>query len=250
MFTERQGSHSYLDGAEHFLIGKLLECITYWIDTFQMMATFCFRIRNDGKVYRLHNGELKAIYTAPEPEIYAVAVRENALYVATSPNGKVYRVDPNDGKATVFYDPKQAYIWALLFADNGDLLVATGVEGKLFRVNAKGEGKLFFTAPENHVRSLAMKRDGTILAGGSGKGRIYEVRSDGAAHALYDSALIEISSIYVDDKGIGWAAGVSNTLPSSAPTKPTKTTPPLLPWARFTAGFRRSARRVEQRGRP
>ena len=122
-----------------------------------------FGTGNDGKVYRLRNGELKAIYTAPEPEIYAVAVRENALYVATSPNGKVYRVDPNDGKATVFYDPKQAYIWALLFADNGDLLVATGVEGKLFRVNAKGEGKLFFTAPENHVRSLAMKRDGTTV---------------------------------------------------------------------------------------
>src|SRR5437868_5557494 len=89
-----------------------------------------FGTGNDGKVYRLRNGELKAIYTAPEPEIYAVAFRDNALYVATSPNGKVYRVDPNDGKAATFYDPKQAYIWALDFADNGDLLVATGVEGK------------------------------------------------------------------------------------------------------------------------
>src|SRR5205823_4643994 len=141
-------------------------------------------------------------------------------------NGKVYRIDPdhgpNDGKATVFYDPKQAYIWALQFTDSGDLLVATGVEGKLFRVTPKGEGKMLFTAPENHVRSLALKKDGTILAGGSGKGRIYEIRADGAAHALYDSALTEISSIYVDDKGIGWAAGVANTLPASAPAKPAK----------------------------
>jgi hypothetical protein len=181
-----------------------------------------FGTGNSGKVYRLRNGELKAIYTAPEPEVYALAFRDNALYAATSPNGKVYRVDPNDGKATVFYDPKQAYIWALQLTDNGDLLVATGVEGKLFRVTPKGEGKLLFTAPENHVRSLALKKDGTILAGGSGKGRIYEVRADGAAHALYDSALTEISTIYVDDKGIGWAAGVANTLPTSAPAKPAK----------------------------
>jgi hypothetical protein len=181
-----------------------------------------FGTGNDGKLYRLRNGELKAIYTAPEPEVYALAFRDNAIYAATSPNGKVYRVDPNDGKATVFYDPKQAYIWALQFTSSGDLLVATGVEGKLFRVTPKGEGKVLFTAPESHVRSLALKKDGTILAGGSGKGRIYEVRGDGAAHALFDSALTEISTIYVDDKGIGWAAGVANTLPTSAPAKPAK----------------------------
>src|SRR5437762_12380259 len=181
-----------------------------------------FGTGNDGKVYRLRNGELKAIYTAPEPEIYAIAFRDNALYVASSPNGKIYRVDPNDGKATPFYDPKQAYIWALDFAPNGDLLAATGVEGKLFRVTPKGEGKVLFTAPETHVRCMAFKKDGTILAGGSGKGRIYEIRPDGASHALYDSPLSEISTIYVDDNGIGWAAGASSSIPSSATATTTK----------------------------
>src|SRR4029077_6090204 len=74
-----------------------------------------FGTGNDGKVYRLRGTELKAIYTAPEPEIYAVAFREGALYVGTSPNGKIYRVDPESGKATTFFEPKQAYIWALQF---------------------------------------------------------------------------------------------------------------------------------------
>ncbi|MCU1246280.1 MAG: hypothetical protein JWN02_2190, partial [Acidobacteria bacterium] len=182
-----------------------------------------FGTGNDGKVYRLRGTELKLIYTASEPEIYALAFRDGALYVGTSPNGKVYRVDPNDGKGSAFYDPKQAYIWALEPLPNGDLAVATGVEGKLFEVTPKGEGKLLFDAPETHIRSLAARKDGTILAGGSGKGRIYEVRPDGTAHALYDSTLSEISSIYIDPNGVGWAAGVSNTLPSSAPPKSTKT---------------------------
>jgi hypothetical protein len=184
-----------------------------------------FGTGNEGRVYRLRGGELKPFYTAGEPEIYALAFHDDALYVASSPNGKVYRVDPNDGKATVFYDPKQAFIWAIDFAPNGDLLVATGVEGKLFRVTPKGEGKLLFTAPETHVRSLALKSDGTILAGGAGKGRIYEIRPDGAAHALYDSPLSEISTIYIDDKGIGWAAAASSTLPASAPATPAKAKP-------------------------
>jgi hypothetical protein len=178
-----------------------------------------FGTGNEGKVYRLRGTELKAIYTAPEPEVYAVAFHEGAVYVGSSPNGKVYRVDPNDGKATVFYDPKQAYIWAMEFLPNGDLAVATGVDGKLFRVTPKGEGKVLFDSPETHLRCLAVKKDGTLLAGGSAKGRIYEIRPDGGAHALYDSPLSEISSIYVDANGIGWASAASNVLPSAAPVK-------------------------------
>src|SRR3954469_1643477 len=184
-----------------------------------------FGTGNQGKVYRLHGTELKAIYTAPEPEIYAVAFHDGALYAGTSPNGKVYRIDPNDGKATVFYDPKQAYIWAMAFLPNGDLAVATGVDGKLFRVTPKGEGKLLFDSPETHLRSLGVKKDGTIFAGGSAKGRIYEIRPDGSAHALYDSALSEISSIYVDANGVGCASAASNVLPSTAPVKATPTKP-------------------------
>jgi len=184
-----------------------------------------FGTGNEGKVYRLRGTELKAIYTAAEPEIYAVAFHDGALYAGTSPNGKVYKIDPNDGKATVFYDPKQAYIWAMAFLPNGDLAVATGVDGKLFRVTPKGEGKLLFDSPETHLRSLGVKKDGTILAGGSAKGRIYEIRPDGAAHALYDSSLSEISSIYVDASGIGWASAASNVLPSTAPVKATPAKP-------------------------
>jgi hypothetical protein len=172
---------------------------------------------NDGKIYRLRGETLKLLYTAPEPEIYAVAFRDNALYVGSSPNGKIYRVDPESGAQTVFFDPKQAYIWAITLLDNGDLAVATGVEGKLFRVTPKGEGKVLYDSADTHIRSVAQRKDGSILAGGSGKGRIYEIARDGSARALFDSPLNEISAIYVDSSGIGWAAGVSNVLPSSAP---------------------------------
>lgn len=182
-----------------------------------------FGTGNDGKVYRLRGTDLKLVYTANEPEIYALAFHDGALYAASSPNGKIYRINPEDGKATTFFDPKQAYVWALAFAPNGDLLIATGVEGKLFRVSAKGEGKVVFTAPETHVRCLALKNDGTILAGGSGKGRIYEIRPDGTSRALYDSPLSEISTIYVDANGIGWAAGASSALPATAPAAKAKT---------------------------
>lgn len=176
-----------------------------------------FGTGNDGKVYRLRGEELKLLFTAPEPEVYAVAFHNGALLAATSPNGKVYRVSPENGTHSLFFDPKQAYIWALEVLDGGDVAVATGVEGQLFRVNAKGEGKLLYDASDTHIRSLARRKDGSLLAGASGKGRIYSISRDGNAIALFDSPLNEIASVHVDANGTGWAAAVSNVLPSSAP---------------------------------
>ncbi|MEO6259871.1 MAG: hypothetical protein ABIP63_05945, partial [Thermoanaerobaculia bacterium] len=178
-----------------------------------------FGTGNDGKVYRLRGTELKLLYTAPEPEIYALTFHDGALYAGSSPNGKVYRINPADGKATAFYDPKQAYIWAMDALPGGDLLVATGVEGKLFRITSAGQGKVFFDSPETHLRSMAVRKDGSILVGGAAKARIYEIRADGGAHALFDSPLSEISALYVDANGVGWAAAASNVLPTSAPAK-------------------------------
>jgi outer membrane protein assembly factor BamB len=185
-----------------------------------------FGTGNDGKIYRLRGTELKLLFTAPEPEIYAVTFKDGAIYAGSSPNGKVYRVDPESGGQTTFFDPKQAYIWALQPLRNGDLAVATGVEGQLFVVNGKGEGKVFYDSPDTHIRSLAEKANGNLLAGASGKGRIYEITPTGAAHALFDSPLNEISSLFVDANGTGWAAAASNVLPSSAPAKPAQGTKP------------------------
>lgn len=178
-----------------------------------------FGTGNDGKIYRLRGNDLKLLFTAPEPEIYAVAFKDGALYAGSSPNGKVYRVDPESGAQTVFFDPKQAYIWALQPLRNGELAIATGVEGQLFVVGANGQGKVLYDSPDTHIRSIAEKPNSNLLAGASGKGRIYEITPTGASHALFDSPLNEISSIFVDANGVGWASAASNVLPSSAPAK-------------------------------
>ncbi|HEX8251827.1 MAG TPA: hypothetical protein VF846_01675, partial [Thermoanaerobaculia bacterium] len=183
-----------------------------------------FGTGNDGKIYRLRGDKLEVLYTAPEPEIYALTYVNGALLAGTSPNGKVYRIDPNSGAQTVFFDPKQAYIWAIE-PTGSEVLVATGVDGKLFRVDAKGTGTVLYDSPDTHIRSLGVRKDGVVLAGASGKGRIYQIARDGSAIALFDSPLNEITAIYVDANGTGWASGVSNVLPSSAPAAKTQAKP-------------------------
>jgi sugar lactone lactonase YvrE len=210
--------------------GPAVEKIASFTDPFVLSqvadgtGTRYFGTGNDGKVYRLRGKELKLLYTAPEPEIYALAFSGGALYVGSSPSGKIYRVDPASGAGTEFYDPKEAYIWAIEPLREGGFAVATGVEGKLHKVTAAGKGSVLFDAPEYHLRAIATAAGGKLLVGGSGEGRIYEVGPTGSGRALYDSALTEISSIWFDAKsGRAWASGVGNVLPTAAPVKSTKT---------------------------
>lgn len=174
---------------------------------------------NEGKVYQLSEGTVREIFDAPEPEIYAMAWHRGQLLVASSPNGKVYRVDPASKKSSVFFAPEAGYIWSLASAGDA-LLVATGTEGKLFRVTPEGKSTVLYDAPELHIRSVAVLPDGRVWAGGSGEGRIYEISSSGVGRALYDSALTEISALHFDrTSGFGWAAAASSALPTAAPPK-------------------------------
>ncbi len=174
---------------------------------------------NGGRIYRLKDKKLELLYTAAEPEIYAVALSGGKLYAGSSPNGKIYEIDPKSGAAKEYFDPKQAYIWALAPMPDGSLLAGTGIEGKIFRISG-GKGDLFYDAPEMHIRSLAVAGPNRVLAGGAGEGRIYEIDARGVGRALYDSTYSEITAVYFDAKsGTAWAAGVTTTLPTTAPAR-------------------------------
>ncbi len=174
---------------------------------------------NDGRVYRISDGETKPLFKAAEPEVYALAFSRGSLFVGTSPYGKIYRVDPATGSSSVFFDPQEAYIWAIVPLADGSLVAGTGVEGRVWKISADGQGAVLFDAPETHIRALAAS-GARILAGGAGEGRIYELGTSPGGRALFDSDFTEITTVWVDPSGIGWAAGVSSTLPASAPPKP------------------------------
>ena len=181
-----------------------------------------FGTGNDGNVYRLRKGGLELLTKLEEPEIYAMAWHDGSVYAASSPYGKVYRIDPGSGDARVWFDPDDAYIWSLQFASDGSLLAATGLPGKLYRIDRNGKSEALFDAPESHLRSLAIRPDGVIIVGGSGEGRIYEVRGKNKARALFDSDLTEISALVSDPAtGVVWAAAVTNALPTTPPAQPT-----------------------------
>lgn len=175
---------------------------------------------NDGRVLQVdRKGEVTELFAAPEPEVFAVWVDpDGTIFAGTSPRGKVYRIPPGGAgeggaKAEVYFDPGQTYIWDLARAADGSLLVATGTEGKLFRVRSAGasaDASLLYDSDDAHMRRLEPLPDGSVLVGTAGEGLILRIAPDGSARTLYDADQPEVVALATAPDGTSYAALVAS----------------------------------------
>lgn len=165
-----------------------------------------------GRLYRVTpNGQATSIWTAPQPEIFALAVNSrNEIFVGTSPDGRVWKIAGT--QVSEFYDPTSKYIWALAFAPDGSLFVATGDNGRIHRVSPGGQGEIWYETGQSHVTSLAVDARGRLIAGTEPNGIIYRVESKDRAFVLYDSPLPEIRSLVAMPDGSIYAAALGGSL--------------------------------------
>jgi WD40 repeat protein len=170
------------------------------------------------------DGKTSVIFEPKELQVQSlVADRNGVIYAATSPDGKVYRIEHHpatakqqpgpdstsasaDWTATMFFDPRTKYIWALALDREDHLYVATGDHGEIYRVDDKGNGSLFFDSDEAHIRALAFDAQGNLIAGSDGSGLIYRISPQGKAFVLYSAPKKEITALAIDGKGNIYAA--------------------------------------------
>ena len=197
------------------------------------------------RVYQINaKCEAKAIFEPQELQVQALVGAPNGvIYAATSPDGKVYKLEPRGGEAnrkksdkneaapvswasSVYFDPGTKYIWDLQLDENGFLYVATGDHGEIYRVGPNGEHSLFFKSDEVHIRVLAMDHKGNLIAGSDGSGLVYRISPAGEGFVLYSAPKKEITALAVDEAGNIYAAGAGekrggSPAPASATAVPT-----------------------------
>ena len=155
------------------------------------------------------DGALSTFFDSAELEVHALArAPGGGLYVGTSPDGRIYKVDAA-GKSTPFFDPDDKYIWALAVDAKGIVYAATGDKGVIYRITPDGKGEVFYRTKATHVRTLFAAADGTVLAGTESPGRVFRVTSDGAGFLLLDSGLQEISALRPGPGGVVYAAALT-----------------------------------------
>ena len=177
------------------------------------------------RIFRITpDGQSTPIFEPQELQVQALVVDKNGvIYAATNPDGKVYRLEPamrsgSGGSETrphttagfsssVYFDPGTKYIWDLALDDSGNLYVATGDKGEIFRVTPKGEHSVFFKSDETHIRVLALDAKGNLIAGSDGSGLVYRISPRGEAFVLYSAPKKEITALALDAAGNIYAAG-------------------------------------------
>ena len=113
----------------------------------------------------------------------------------------------NGWTASVYFDPAAKYIWDLALDHAGNLYVATGDHGEIYKVSASGQHSLFFKSDEVHIRVLALDPKGNLIAGSDGSGLIYRIAPNGDAFVLYSAPKKEITALAIDSAGNIYAAG-------------------------------------------
>ncbi len=196
------------------------------------------------RVYRITpDGRASIIFEPKELQVQALQTGSaGAIYAATAPDGKVYKLEPKPGakaqphshqgslpdsnekdkedkdvatppvdpswSASVYFEPGTKYIWDLALDKASNLYIATGDHGEIYRVTPKGEHSVFFKSDETHIRVLAFDAQDNLIAGSDGSGLIYRISPAGDGFVLYSAPKKEITALALDRAGNIYAAAV------------------------------------------
>jgi len=180
---------------------------------------------------------------------------DGALYAASAPSGRVYRLKgdasakQDDLSATVVFDMGKLddgkaalvkageagktgdgktdagshYIWDLTFDAVGRLYIATGGPGAVYRVDVgKPDEKpeVFFKTDEQHIRCLAWDGKGNLIAGTDGSGLVYRISPQGKGYVLFEAPRREIAAVAVSEDGTIYAASMGDKSHNPLPPLP------------------------------
>src|SRR5581483_3368589 len=180
------------------------------------------------RIYRIdRKGEATTIFEPQELQIQVLVVgRNDVIYAATSPDGKVYKLEPKTAvtdmkrkkpaktevappvswTSSVYFDPGTKYIWDLQLVDKGNLYVATGDRGEIYRVAPTGEHFVLYSAAKKEITALAVDEAGNIYAAAAGEKRAGATQAPVSVTAITPAAQNPVP-LLGQGPGIGPAPG-------------------------------------------
>lgn len=125
---------------------------------------------------------------ASEPLVWSVnsradVLRGDARGVSIDQDGTISLAP----KLTEVYKTGQSYIWASAIDAAGNVFLGTGGDGKVFKVDAAGNGTLFTDFAEINVSAIVVGKGGELFAGTSPDGKVYKIDASGKAEVYFDA---------------------------------------------------------------
>ena len=139
---------------------------------------------------------------AADPSVWTVGTRAEVLRgdargVSIDSNGSITLAP----KLTEIYKTEQPYIWSSVIDNGGNVFLATGSEGRIYKVSPGGSGAMFADLSELNVTALAIGRSGELFAATSPDGKVYRIDASGKADVYFEPREKYIWSLAVTNDG-------------------------------------------------
>jgi len=130
--------------------------------------------------------------------IFAMAFDVTGRLLAGLSGDKCRLLRLEKGNFNTVFEPNDArYIFAIAVADDGDIYLGTGPEGKIYKLDSFGRNpELVYDSTDDNILSLAFGKDAFLYAGSDTRGLVYKIdRRTKEITVLYDSGQDEITSL-------------------------------------------------------
>ncbi|HYQ30607.1 MAG TPA: hypothetical protein VER04_25425 [Polyangiaceae bacterium] len=120
----------------------------------------------DGKVMKWDRGKLTDLVTLKGTEhVWQVAYDEKkkALFAATGPEGKLYRISES-GDAQVYFDAPEQHLMSVAIAPDGTVYAGASDKAKLYKITAPGKASVLYDFERTEVRAIAVNKQGEVFA--------------------------------------------------------------------------------------
>ncbi|RMF63148.1 MAG: hypothetical protein D6743_11175 [Calditrichaeota bacterium] len=108
------------------------------------------------------------------------------------------------------FDAELPFLWACVSDADGNVFVAGGNQGKVFRVAPDGKTKMIFEAESSQVYALAVDGKNNLYVASSPEGKVYKLTFDAGGNAkateFFDPEEVYVWSLALDGHGNLWVA--------------------------------------------
>ena len=124
------------------------------------------------------------------PRALAPAVSPSALLSRVVGGSEVYRIAP-DGETRAVWSSATEIVYSMAVDREGRLLLGTGDDGRLVRLEPNDLYSLLLTAPSEQITALESGRDGRMFLATSNIGKVYELSPELEAEGEFESDVFD-----------------------------------------------------------
>jgi hypothetical protein len=120
----------------------------------------------DGKIFRYDRGKLSELVTLKGAQhVWGLAydTRAQALYAATGPEGKLFRITQT-GDAQVYFDAEEQQLMSVAVAQDGTVYAGASDKAKLYKIQGPGRATVLYDFGRTEVRAIAVAASGDVYA--------------------------------------------------------------------------------------